>query len=344
LPVILLEIDASDDSVNRTYIYADGQILAQHDGNTADERYFYLHDRLGSVREVIDTNAEVVNTYSYDPFGETFATEAHATIINPFRFAGQYFDSVIDEYYLRARQYNPYIGRFTSRDPACGDFKEPMTLHKYLYSMNNPINRWDPTGRLSEPVRQTRNFILNTIYGISMYYAMLDAGLSAANDYWDVLDVAISVNEWREAWFDPQNLRQNDYIVNWAEWYVHQQISRLTNAILEGVDKAIEILQNGCDWDGLSDCFIGLVGDELWSMVGQAAIIAFGETACWLCKATLIIPDPAPAIDEAILCSLCGGYNIWKYAKGTAVVKAAELFKAAVDIGGCVMDYCGAGS
>ena len=64
-----------------------------------------------------------------------------------FLFTGQYFDSEIEEYYLRARQYNPQIARFTSRDPVRGKFKEPLTLHKYLYSNNDPINMIDPTGK-----------------------------------------------------------------------------------------------------------------------------------------------------------------------------------------------------
>jgi hypothetical protein len=36
--------------------------------------------------------------------------------------------------------------RFTSRDPVFGKFEQPMTLHKYLYCQNDPINRIDSTG------------------------------------------------------------------------------------------------------------------------------------------------------------------------------------------------------
>ncbi len=49
--------------------YANSQIIAQHDGDYSDLCYFYLHDRLGSVRQVIDVNAAVVNCYTYDPWG-----------------------------------------------------------------------------------------------------------------------------------------------------------------------------------------------------------------------------------------------------------------------------------
>lgn len=71
LPVILMEINNSGDIV-KTYIYANGQIIAQHDGSHTAARYFYLHDRLGSVRQMIDTDGDVVNRYTYRPFGRPF--------------------------------------------------------------------------------------------------------------------------------------------------------------------------------------------------------------------------------------------------------------------------------
>ncbi len=120
LPVILMELNGSGGIV-KTYVYAKSEVIAQHDGDTSDDRYFYLHDRLGSVRLVIDDQSAVKNTYTYEPFGEMFATECTETTENPFKFTGQYFDSEIEEYYLRARQYNPRLARFTSRDPVASD-------------------------------------------------------------------------------------------------------------------------------------------------------------------------------------------------------------------------------
>jgi RHS repeat-associated protein len=143
LPVILLELDSTD-TIQKTYIYGNSQILSQHDGNHTANRYFYLHDRLGSVRQIIDTSGNIVRLYTYEPFGQTLEDEG--TLTNPFMFTGQFYDSEIDEYYLRARQYDPHIYRFTSRDPVLGEFKEPLTLHAYLYCINNPINRIDPAG------------------------------------------------------------------------------------------------------------------------------------------------------------------------------------------------------
>ncbi len=64
-------------------------------------------------------------------------------------FTGQWFDSQFCQYYLRARMYDPNLGRFTSRDPIFGKFKNPLTLHSYLYCLNDPVNRTDSSGEIS---------------------------------------------------------------------------------------------------------------------------------------------------------------------------------------------------
>jgi len=149
LPVILLEIDPTDMSVKKGYIYANSQILAQYDGGSAS-RYYFLHDRLGSVRQVINSDGVVVKMFTFNPFGETI--EEQGTFYTPWQFTGQYLDSETGQYYLRARQYSPYISRFTGRDLILGDFENPLTLHKYLYCQNDPINNFDLNGRWSAPV------------------------------------------------------------------------------------------------------------------------------------------------------------------------------------------------
>jgi hypothetical protein len=54
-------------SLKKSYYYADGQILSQrvHDPNDPNSYtpYFYVHDRLGSVRMVVDDTAAAVCSY-----------------------------------------------------------------------------------------------------------------------------------------------------------------------------------------------------------------------------------------------------------------------------------------
>jgi len=117
LPTILLEIDPADYTVKKTYMYANSQILAQYSGAQATGSiYYYLHDRLGSVRQIIDNSGAVVAMYTYGPFGDT--VEEDGSFDNSFRFTGQYYDSETGQYYLRARQYDPQIRMSTAYDLA----------------------------------------------------------------------------------------------------------------------------------------------------------------------------------------------------------------------------------
>ncbi len=181
LPVILLELEGS--TVKKTYIYANSQILAQHDGDQSANRYFYLHDRLGSVRQVINSAGNVVKLYSYEPFGKILEDEG--AFANSFMFTGQYRDAETGYDYLRARMYDPYIYRFTSRDPVRGQFREPLTLHAYLYCLNDPINHTDPSGEFA------LNIADSIITGAGFYGHTINlAAYAVSSGDWKFFDLA----------------------------------------------------------------------------------------------------------------------------------------------------------
>ncbi|MBQ8637190.1 MAG: RHS repeat-associated core domain-containing protein, partial [Clostridia bacterium] len=61
-----------------------------------------------------------------------------------FRYCGEYYDVETGFIYLRARYYDPMVGRFTSVDP----IKDGLNWYAYCY--NNPVAYIDPSGK--EPV------------------------------------------------------------------------------------------------------------------------------------------------------------------------------------------------
>jgi RHS repeat-associated protein len=127
----------------------------------------------------------------YQPFGVIHIFEKDEVIDNSFKFTGQYYDSEIDQYYLRARQYYPRIQRFTARDPVAGKFDEPMSLHAYLYCRNNPSNSTDPTGLWDDGLR----YILSRPpYNVSNALTLSDQALEASlkeKGLWNNLDYPI---------------------------------------------------------------------------------------------------------------------------------------------------------
>jgi RHS repeat-associated protein len=132
-------------AVTRAYTYGDQRISQdQPQGNTGVPS-FYGYDGHGSVRFLTNTSGSVSDTYSYDAFGTRLTCSG--STINQFQYSGEQSDALLALYYLRARYYNPSLGRFMTMDPEFGDISNPMSLHRYLYTANDPVNRIDPTGR-----------------------------------------------------------------------------------------------------------------------------------------------------------------------------------------------------
>ena len=74
---------------------------------------------MGSITHVVDEEGNVLNRYEYDAFGDFTVKEE--TIQNRFGYTGEQYDPIAGLYYLRARFYNPVIGRFIQEDTYYGD-------------------------------------------------------------------------------------------------------------------------------------------------------------------------------------------------------------------------------
>ena len=164
LPVILEERDAMNGLLAH-YTWGD-QLLSQQ---RAGARYVYHLDGLGSVRALSDASQAVVAAYDYNAYGEL--VNSSSSLANPFHFTGEPFDEATGLYYLRARFYNPELGRFITRDTFAGSDFTPLTLHRYLYANANPINFTDPTGHFS--LAMTAPSISLPTITINMTYLLL---------------------------------------------------------------------------------------------------------------------------------------------------------------------------
>jgi RHS repeat-associated protein len=142
-PQVLDELTGS--TVTRTYTYGLQRISENQIVNSTWTPSFYGYDGGGNVRQLTNSAGTVTDTYEYDAFGNSFAKTGSTP--NNYLYRGEQFDPDLGLYYLRARYYNPAIGRFLSRDPLDGNANDPASLHKYLYADGDPINRIDPTGR-----------------------------------------------------------------------------------------------------------------------------------------------------------------------------------------------------
>ena len=95
---------------------------------------------MGSATHIVDEAGSVQNRYEYDAWGNITAQEEQ--VPNRFTYYGQQIDPVTQQYYLRARFYNPVVGRFTQEDTYRGD-----GLNLYAYCINNPVRYADFNGQ-----------------------------------------------------------------------------------------------------------------------------------------------------------------------------------------------------
>lgn len=114
----------------------------------AKENCFYIYDGQGNLRFVTDENGTKVRSTEYDPFGNWRAAVGQANI--HMLYQDQQLDPESSLYYLRARYYDPLIGRFISKDPIKGTLTLPQSQNPYAYALNNPVNLSDPSGEFVE--------------------------------------------------------------------------------------------------------------------------------------------------------------------------------------------------
>ncbi|MFC6652407.1 RHS repeat-associated core domain-containing protein [Paenibacillus rhizoplanae] len=137
---VILEMDGSS-KLNVRYIRGINYIARM---NQAKAYSYYLFNGHGDVVQTVTSAGEVQNQYDYDVFGNpTLSIESYSESI---RYAGEYYDGETGLYYLRARYYDPYNGRFLSEDSYWGEDNNPLSLNLYTYANNDPIQYIDPTG------------------------------------------------------------------------------------------------------------------------------------------------------------------------------------------------------
>jgi RHS repeat-associated protein len=127
------------------YTLAEGQLLAQDRGAVS----YYLPDAQGSVRALANGSGTITDTYDYTAFGELYGTPSGSTV-NSYLYTSQMFDNATGLYSLRARDYDPFVGRFLSQDTFPVNYRNPIELNRYGYVANSPINFSDPSGNLKD--------------------------------------------------------------------------------------------------------------------------------------------------------------------------------------------------
>jgi RHS repeat-associated protein len=141
LPVVLAETTGGADTL---YTYGADLIALTAPGGA---QTYYHYDGLGSTRNLSDGAGAVIVSYTYGAFGNLRLMKGSSD--NTFQFTGEQTDDETGLLYLRARYYDPSVGRFTSRDAFTGFADSSQSLNRYVYVNNNSVNSVDPSGEIA---------------------------------------------------------------------------------------------------------------------------------------------------------------------------------------------------
>jgi RHS repeat-associated protein len=104
--------------------------------------YRIVTDHLGSPRLVVDTaTGAIAQRLDYDEFGQILQDTNPG--FQPFGFAGGLYDQHTKLTRFGARDYDPFTGRWTTKDPIRFGGADP---NLYRYSADDPINLSDIIG------------------------------------------------------------------------------------------------------------------------------------------------------------------------------------------------------
>jgi RHS repeat-associated protein len=205
LPQVLMSYDENGQVIT-DYTYGLDLIRSREAG----DEVFYHQDGLGSTRLLTDSTGQVTDRYTYDAYGRLLSHVGSSD--NEKQFAGEQRDAETGLDYLRARYYDPDLGRFISKDPFAGFLSDPMSQHDYQYAHANPVNFTDPTGyfTMGEAMATVSLIGITASLGMSGGYmagAVIEGGASGE----DVLNMA---DQWVAGFAHTVSLGATTYIRN----------------------------------------------------------------------------------------------------------------------------------
>ena len=163
-----LRYGVKENGISTRFVYHQGELLQEEReggrnsyylrsgieaAQMGGELYYYHQDEQLSTALLTDHVGKVRDHYQYSAFGEML--EGSESVGNRIRYTGQQYDEISGQYYLRARYYNPVVGRFLQEDVYQGD-----GLNLYAYCGNNPVRYYDPSGYTSTGTGEYDNSLI----------------------------------------------------------------------------------------------------------------------------------------------------------------------------------------
>ncbi len=233
-------------------------VYTQRSTNVNDTRYLHT-DHLGSVDTITNETGAVVQRLSNDAHGKrrnSNWTDATGTISaqTTVGYTGHEMDDETGLINMRAREYDPVLGRFMSSDTIV-ESSFGQGLNRYTYVQNNPLSLTDPTGHLSN---RGKNIFKHTT-SLGFYFGIVkpkyhDAWL-AKNPGW--IPVVKTINTAIGAFFSVASAGYSNYAAVAANAKMDQGVCRASGG---GV--------GDCNSAGFKSLGIGIITVDIYNYIG----------------------------------------------------------------------------
>jgi len=111
------------------------------------QMYWYNYNFKGDVAGLTKQNGQSTHNYRYDPYGGVLPDNGNFTDPhNHYTLTGKEFDENTGLVYFGARHYDATTATWVTQDTYRGTYFEPMSLHRYMYTYNNPSTYVDLDG------------------------------------------------------------------------------------------------------------------------------------------------------------------------------------------------------
>ena len=167
---VISETTTSASGTSATTAYAYG--LERIASYSTDSKVEYVYDGRGSVVQTISApvaGAAVssalpdisvkVQSFAYTAFGEQMGVQK----VSGFTYNAEAYDAATGMLNLRARLYEPALGRFSQKDIYPPNLLITYSFNAYLFTFNSPISFVDADGLQASSLRNVLSSIGNTV-------------------------------------------------------------------------------------------------------------------------------------------------------------------------------------
>jgi len=138
-------------------------------GRTVTKVRWYVYDGLGSVVGEVDPLGNLTSSPRYDVYGAVRANAGTATSKQGFVGGlGHVSDTETGLIYMRARYYDPAMGRFASED------KQGSGVNWFIYCVDSPTNRVDRSGQIDADLAWDLMQAVAGITGVPLPFNLTD--------------------------------------------------------------------------------------------------------------------------------------------------------------------------